>query len=111
MSQSTLSKDRRFNSVGNEPISKSENVKWNASPSNGEPLINVSNEKKLKKINKLNGKEASSFLKERKFEHISNLDLKLHRVILPDDRTAVVETEYPYNAICLLLIKDKNGNE
>nr|WP_321486027.1 trypsin-like serine protease [uncultured Draconibacterium sp.] len=103
--------DRRFLSVGNEPVSEIENKVSYTDGSLGKTITKLEDEYVINKITTLYVKDT---IKE-KLKEINDISLLYPRTKIiiggTDDRIKVLETEYPYNCIALLLIYDHKGNE
>lgn len=103
--------DRRFLSIGNEPVSEIENKVSYTEGSSGKINAELEYEDVINKITTLYTKDT---IKE-KLKNIDDISLLYPRTKIiigdTDDRIKVMETEYPYNCIALLLIYDNNENE
>lgn len=103
--------DRRFLSIGNEPVSEIENKNNLAEGTLGKINPPLQDDDIIRKITTLYKKDT---IKE-KLKKIDDISLLYPRTKIiigdTDDRIKVLETEYPYNCIVLLLIYDNKGNE
>ncbi len=103
--------DRRFLSVGNELVSEIENSDVSVEGTFGKVNPKLRDEDIIKIITTLHTTDTIKG-KFRDSNDISSL-YPTTKIIIgdTDDRIKVLETEYPYNCIALLLIYDNNGNE
>lgn len=91
----------RYKSAGNEPLAEHENGR-----AHGLPLTGIASEMPVMERQRTDIRKTENLLL-KEYKPITSIFPGKKIIIGKDDRVPVTETEYPFNIICLLLIKDK----